>query len=579
MPVFSAGATYLIGKVFIQHFASGGTLLDFNPPDYREFIKARRRSWTRQAAAGIAGRPLPKPPPPRATRLEQGRRRRVPESARASTPCPCFERRSGRARAAMERETSRNGRRSLSSLYIMFCLLAGLCGSHRRMGFFGTFMISLVVTPVVVLLVLLLTAPSPPARGARRRPQRQLSAVAVERGSSPQLVGVGALRRRNRTTIALMSFFQLVRREMQGSLHRLVVMSGLGGVSNAAILAAINAGAQAAGDGKVSVCAAALFVVALLLFIKTQHYILITTTVEIEAIIHKLRVRLMDQVRHSELLPLDAIGRAEIVAAITKDTATLTQATNMLAFAGAGRRSRLLRRDLRRLFVAAGLCAERRHRRRGGRDVPLQEPRSSPSGTREAAEWENRLFDRLIDLLDGFKEVRLNRRAATTCSTTSSRCREPPPTSRSAPRANPSSGWCSRRARCTCCSPRSCSWSRPSAHDGRARSPQVTTALMFVVGVCIGLVQTIPILTAANAAADNIERLEARLRAIAAAAELGDAEPREALRQDRDAQYRVPLCRQVVRGRLPGRARWTSPCGPAISSSSPAATVRANRRS
>src|SRR2546429_606656 len=45
MPVFSAGATYVIGKVFIQHFASGGTLLDFNPPDYREFIKAQREKF------------------------------------------------------------------------------------------------------------------------------------------------------------------------------------------------------------------------------------------------------------------------------------------------------------------------------------------------------------------------------------------------------------------------------------------------------------------------------------------------------------------------------------------------------
>ena len=30
-------------------------------------------------------------------------------------------------------------------------------------------------------------------------------------------------------------------------------------------------------------------------------------------------------------------------------------------------------------------------------------------GTREAAAWENRLFDRFMDVLDGFKEVRLNR--------------------------------------------------------------------------------------------------------------------------------------------------------------------------
>jgi uncharacterized protein (DUF697 family) len=51
MPVFSAGATYIMGKVFIQHFASGGTLLDFNPPDYREFIKAQKEKLSRRSAS------------------------------------------------------------------------------------------------------------------------------------------------------------------------------------------------------------------------------------------------------------------------------------------------------------------------------------------------------------------------------------------------------------------------------------------------------------------------------------------------------------------------------------------------
>jgi uncharacterized protein (DUF697 family) len=45
MPTLSAGATYAIGKAFIQHFESGGTLLDFNPPDYREFVKAQKEMW------------------------------------------------------------------------------------------------------------------------------------------------------------------------------------------------------------------------------------------------------------------------------------------------------------------------------------------------------------------------------------------------------------------------------------------------------------------------------------------------------------------------------------------------------
>jgi uncharacterized protein (DUF697 family) len=45
MPALSAGATFAIGRAFIQHFQSGGTLLDFNPPDYREFIKSQKEMW------------------------------------------------------------------------------------------------------------------------------------------------------------------------------------------------------------------------------------------------------------------------------------------------------------------------------------------------------------------------------------------------------------------------------------------------------------------------------------------------------------------------------------------------------
>ena len=45
MPALSAGATYAIGMAFIQHFASGGTLLDFKPGSYHEFIQAQKEMW------------------------------------------------------------------------------------------------------------------------------------------------------------------------------------------------------------------------------------------------------------------------------------------------------------------------------------------------------------------------------------------------------------------------------------------------------------------------------------------------------------------------------------------------------
>jgi uncharacterized protein (DUF697 family) len=54
MPALAGGATYAIGRAFIQHFVSGGTLLDFNPPDYKEFIRAQKEMWSGRPKTGHA---------------------------------------------------------------------------------------------------------------------------------------------------------------------------------------------------------------------------------------------------------------------------------------------------------------------------------------------------------------------------------------------------------------------------------------------------------------------------------------------------------------------------------------------
>jgi uncharacterized protein (DUF697 family) len=66
MPALAAGATYAIGRAFVQHFESGGTLLDFNPPDYREFIKAQKEKWDTRRAK-VAAPEAPASPAPRTT--------------------------------------------------------------------------------------------------------------------------------------------------------------------------------------------------------------------------------------------------------------------------------------------------------------------------------------------------------------------------------------------------------------------------------------------------------------------------------------------------------------------------------
>jgi hypothetical protein len=59
-------------------------------------------------------------------------------------------------------------------LYVIICLLAGLAGSQRRMGFFGTFLLSLVITPLLASLLLIFTRPhqekAPAETGAKGFP-------------------------------------------------------------------------------------------------------------------------------------------------------------------------------------------------------------------------------------------------------------------------------------------------------------------------------------------------------------------------------------------------------------------------
>ncbi len=306
-----------------------------------------------------------------------------------------------------------------------------------------------------------------------------------------------------------MSFLELVRREMHGSLPKLLLMSALGGISTAAILAAINAGLQ----GQSSLWAATLFLVALFLFVKTQYYVTISTTAEIEAIIHKIRLRLMDQIRHAELLALEKIGRSRIVAAITSDTAILTQASNMLCFSVQGAVliffvaiyvAFLSLAAIATTIVVVGAAAAIFHFK--NRRLIAEKQRS--------AEWEGRLFDRLTDFLDGFKEVRLNSARSADLFDDSLNV------SRTA--ANIKIQSQAETFKLIVTSQISMYvllgavvFVAPQFSDslGGPALTKTTTALMFIVGACFGLVQSIPILLNANAAADRIEKLEAALRA------------------------------------------------------------------
>ena len=311
-----------------------------------------------------------------------------------------------------------------------------------------------------------------------------------------------------------MSFLQLVRREMHGSMPKLIFMSSLGGISNACILAAINSGVQDASSGqKPGLWAASLFLVALFLFMKTQQFVTITATAEIEAIIHKLRLRLMDLIRRSELLEMEKIGRARIVAAVTSDTAVLTQASNMLCFTVQGAvliffvglyvAYLSLTAFLLTVVIVSGAATIFHYKNRR-----LSEQKS------ESAAWERRLFDRLTDFLDGFKEVRLNAARsddlfadALEVSKTAANIKIRTQAETFKMIVTSQISMYILLGAVVFIAP------NLSSSLGGSSIAKTTTALLFVVGACFGLVQSIPILLNANAAAGRIDRLEEALEA------------------------------------------------------------------
>jgi putative pyoverdin transport system ATP-binding/permease protein len=322
------------------------------------------------------------------------------------------------------------------------------------------------------------------------------------------------------------TFLQLVRREMRDSLPKLIFMAGLSGICDAAILAAINTGASAVGKSSgLGQWAAALFVVSLVLSINAQQYIMITTTAEIEAIVHRLRLRLMDQIRRSELLAIEKIGRANVVAAITSDTAVLTQSSRTLTFAIQGvvlvfcvaiyvAYLSIVAFVLSVIVVGAGVFM-------------FHSASRSSEETDKAAERERELFDRLIDFLDGFKEVRLNAsRSADLFNYTFE-------VSRAA--ANAKIYSLSENHKRTV-------WAQTAMYLALGAvvfvAPRfaasleggsivmTATALLFVVGACFGLVQSMPVLMAANAAAGRIAQLETELRATMVSADAPETEAR-----------------------------------------------------
>jgi len=258
----------------------------------------------------------------------------------------------------------------------------------------------------------------------------------------------------------------------------------------------------------------AMFVSAMGIYAASQRYIMITSATEVENIIHRIRINLSEKLRHADLMGLQRSGQSEIFAVISRETQTISQTVNILVI---GCQSAILV-VFTLLYIAVlsttafiisigfTMLAASIHLRRTGA--------LSGRYTR-AMTLENSLFDRLRDLIDGFKEVKLNIARGDELQEHFRQI---------------STETTDAKIGLQCRAADSFVFSQVSFYlligtmvfVVPVFSPTISdvvmktsTAILFMIGPISSLVQAIPMFAAADAATNSIQRLEATLDAAA----------------------------------------------------------------
>jgi putative pyoverdin transport system ATP-binding/permease protein len=191
-------------------------------------------------------------------------------------------------------------------------------------------------------------------------------------------------------------------------LGRVAAFALIAGLSDALIVVIINAAAERASKGEANFSLFLFFTLALGGYILAQRYILRISTVQIEQMIGRVRIRLADKIRKSDLFPLENLGRSEIYSGINRDTMAVSQAAapiliacqaSLMVFFTIFYIGYLSPRAVLLTLGVIGL----------GVFVHLRRLRRIMADLQKSGASENEFFESLTHLLDGFKEVKLSR--------------------------------------------------------------------------------------------------------------------------------------------------------------------------
>ncbi len=203
-----------------------------------------------------------------------------------------------------------------------------------------------------------------------------------------------------------MRLFHTVAREIPANLKPIMIMNVLAAISTIAFVGLVSAAQEVEVDG-VSARLMLMFIITVIMIQITHNYTLMTASQDAEQLIHKLRIRLFDLVRKTDLLTIEKIGHSSLQGVLTQDTQVLAQILPLLAIG--------LQQAIMLVFLAGYLawlspisCVLAFGLAGIAVGVQFAKAKALRSLMQSAAVAESRIFNGLAELLSGFKEVKMS---------------------------------------------------------------------------------------------------------------------------------------------------------------------------
>ena len=206
-----------------------------------------------------------------------------------------------------------------------------------------------------------------------------------------------------------MKFYQFLKKESDKPLFKLFLLTALSGLASAGVLAIINMAAANVSKDSFNISYILMFASSVGIFVTSQKFILTSGIKVIEEILNNIRLRLSDKIRRTDLLNIEQIGKAEIYNRLTQECTlisqmapymiTALQSAIMLIFVfGYIAILSILAAALLLILILVGVIVF--HKNNVKVYAELEETNKA----------EIKFFVSLTDILDGLKEIKLNRK-------------------------------------------------------------------------------------------------------------------------------------------------------------------------